>query len=319
MHSLIIGGAGFIGTNLTNYLLNEGNKVTLIDNLSRGSVDNIKPFLKSNNFYFINKDVSNFQDCKSAFLEASNEVFIDEVWHLAANSDIPAGVSNPNIDLKDTFLTTFNILICMKELNIKIINFASSSAIYGDFKDVSINEDMGPLMPISNYGAMKLASEAQISAASESFLQRANIFRFPNVVGVPATHGVILDFIEKLKKNKDKLEVLGDGSQSKAYLHVSDLIDAMFLIRKITTNSKIMLVNIGPLDMGVEVKWIAEQVVSKINPIAKIVYGIGNKGWVGDVPKFNYSINKLQSFGWAPKLNSKDAILLSINQIINEN
>jgi len=319
MHSLIIGGAGFIGSNLTDYLLNEGNKVTIIDNLSRGSTNNLNYYLKNNNLNFINRDVSNLQNCKLAFLDASRDISIDEVWHLAANSDIPAGVSNPDIDLKDTFLTTFNILICMKELSIKIINFASSSAIYGDFKDVIINEDIGPLLPISNYGAMKLASEAQISAASESFLQRANIFRFPNVVGVPATHGVILDFVQKLKRNINKLEVLGDGSQCKSYLHVSDLIDAMFVIRKKPSNSKIMLVNIGPLDMGVNVKWIAEQVVSKISPNAKIIYGIGNKGWVGDVPKFNYSTNKLQSFGWAPKLNSKDAILLSINQIINEN
>ena len=137
---------------------------------------------------------------------------------MAANSDIPAGVLNPDIDLRDTFLTTFEILKAMKKFNIKVLNFASSSAIYGDFGNEIIHESIGPLFPISNYGAMKLASEAQISAACEGFLNRANIFRFPNVVGAPATHGVILDFINKLRLNKNELQVLGNGTQQKAYL-----------------------------------------------------------------------------------------------------
>jgi UDP-glucose 4-epimerase len=165
---------------------------------------------------------------------------------------------------------------------------------------------------------MKLASEAQLSAAGESFLSRINIFRFPNVVGVPATHGVILDFINKLILNPSSLEVLGDGTQKKSYLHVSDLIRAMFVIRGLSSSQKIQLVNIGPLDDGITVQWIAEQVVKRVSPDARIIYGKGNKGWVGDVPKFCYSTQRLQSYGWSPKLNSADAVKRAIDEIATQ-
>ena len=264
----------------------------------------------------MNFNVAEASQCENAFLEAKLNGKVTEVWHLAANSDIPAGVLNPDIDLRDTFLTTFEILKAMKKFKIKVLNFASSSAIYGDFGDEMIHESIGPLLPISNYGAMKLASEAQISAACEGFLKRANIFRFPNVVGVPATHGVILDFINKLLLNKNELQVLGNGTQQKAYLHVSDLIDAMLLISNQQIDSKVEVINIGPFDKGVTVKWIAQEVVNKINPSAKIVYGVGNKGWVGDVPKFNYSVEKLKSLGWSPILGSEKAVKRAINEII---
>lgn len=237
------------------------------------------------------------------------------MWHLAANSDIPAGVENPDVDLKDTFLTTFELLRSMRQYDVKTFHFASSSAIYGDLGTVKLYEGIGPLLPISNYGAMKLASEAQISAAAECFLERVNIFRFPNVVGTPATHGVILDFINKLASDSHELHVLGDGTQQKAYLHVSDLVDAMFAISSRKIDVKIDVVNIGPVDDGVTVRWIAEQVVARISPDAKIMYGKGNKGWVGDVPRFNYSTDRLQSYGWSPKLNSSEAVLRAIDEI----
>ncbi len=314
-HSIIIGGAGFIGSNLTSELLLCGNQVTVIDNLSRGLRAYISEHLKNERFKFFNFDVAIRQQCDDAFENAHKIAKIDEVWHLAANSDIPAGVSNPDIDHKDTFLSTFEILIQLKKYNIPTLHFASSSAIYGDFGDEKIYETIGPLLPISNYGAMKLASEAQITAACESNLNRANIFRFPNVVGVPATHGVILDFVNKLKTNREELAVLGNGTQKKAYLHVSDLVSAMKLITTKESPHKALLVNIGPIDDGVTVKWIAEKVVERINPKARILYGEGSKGWTGDVPKFNYSTDRLKSFGWSPGLSSSESILKAIDEI----
>lgn len=314
-HSLIIGGAGFIGSNLATKLLLDGNFVTVIDNFSRGSNKYLLDHIDNNRFNSFNFDMSNRQQCNTAFEKASKISNIDEVWHLAANSDIPAGVSNPDIDLKDTFLTTFEVLLQIKKYGVPELHFASSSAIYGDFGDVKIHETIGPLLPISNYGAMKLASEVQISAACESYLNRANIFRFPNVVGVPATHGVILDFVNKLKNNINELAVLGNGTQKKAYLHVSDLISAMQLIVEKDSLSKVLLVNIGPVDDGVTVKWISEKVVERINSKANIIYGEGSKGWVGDVPKFNYSTDRLKSFGWNPILSSSQAILRAIDEI----
>ena len=190
--------------------------------------------------------------------------------------------------------------------------------MYGDFGDTELHESIGPLLPISNYGAMKLASEAQISAATEAFLDRSNVFRFPNVVGVPATHGVILDFVRRLKLEPAVLCVLGDGSQQKAYLHVSDLIGAMLAVRKEPAKSRVQLVNIGPVDDGVRVSWIAEQVVRRVSPGASISFGTESRGWLGDVPRFRYSVGKVRELGWLPRLNSRQAVIQAIDEIATQ-
>jgi len=175
------------------------------------------------------------------------------------------------------------------------------------------------LMPISNYGAMKLASEALISASLESFLDKVCIFRFPNVVGVPATHGVILDFIRKLKKDPSRLEVLGNGKQQKTYLHVNELVEAMIFINNNTGNG-MHFYNIGALDDGVFVYQIAEEVVKEVSPEAKIFYQDADRGWVGDVPSFYYSVDKLKKLGWSPKLSSLEAIKTATKEIsVQEN
>jgi UDP-glucose 4-epimerase len=236
------------------------------------------------------------------------------VWHLAANSDIPAGVTDPLVDHRDTFLTTFNMLMVMRELKIPAIRFSSSSSIYGEFGDKLIEEDSGPLRPISNYGAMKLAAEAQISAARETFLERADIFRFPNVVGTPATHGVIYDFVAKLRRTPDRLDVLGDGSQQKPYMHVDDLIDAMLFIAA-RADERLNVFNIGPDDDGVTVRFIAETVRDIVAPGAVIRFGAGDRGWVGDVPKFRYSTARLERLRWRPKLSSADAVRRAAREI----
>ncbi len=319
MVSIILGGAGFIGTNLIGRLINEGRTVVVLDNFSRGRKQySDELFANSNVFHILECDASSFEWLSKSFELVRELGVISEVWHLAANSDIPAGVNDPCVDLKDTFLTTFELLRVMKLFDVKNLNFASSSAIYGDLGDVTLHESVGPLLPISNYGAMKLASEALISAATESHLNKVNIFRFPNVVGIPATHGVILDFIIKLVKNPLQLNVLGDGTQQKSYLHVSDLVDAMLVISHRKSLKKIEVINIGPVDEGVTVDWIAKQVVSRVSPNAEIIFGDGNKGWVGDVPMFKYSTEKLQSYGWTPKFSSREAINLAVNQVADQ-
>ena len=231
MSILITGAAGFIGSNLVENFLNEGKKVIGIDNFSRGEAKNISKFQSNPLFIFHEMDMNDYKNYHSIIKAESELEFIDEVWHMAANSDIPAGIKDASVDLKDTFMTTFYTLQIMQDFDIKFLSFASSSAIYGDLGEIKLVEDVGPLFPISNYGAMKLASEASISAAVESYLDAAYIFRFPNVVGVPATHGVILDFINKLKDSPQNLKVLGDGTQQKSYLHINDLINAMIKIR----------------------------------------------------------------------------------------
>jgi UDP-glucose 4-epimerase len=200
----------------------------------------------------------------------------------------------------------------MQELGIPQIAFASTSAIYGEH-DPALREDSGPLFPISNYGAMKLASEGIISAALERFLKQAWIFRFPNVIGSRATHGAIYDFLKKLRQNAEELEVLGNGSQEKPYLHVSELIDAMiFLFQK--SKDRLNYFNIAPDGSATTVRHIAEAVVHAAAPRAKIRYTGGSKGWVGDVTKFSYSIEKLKKAGWSPRMTSNEAVALAIQE-----
>ncbi len=314
MTVLVTGGAGFVAATLIGRLIERGETVLAFDNLCRGSLANIDGFLGRNTFAFETVDLSVLADVRDALDRDADRGPVTEVWHLAANSDIPAGIKSSEIDLRDTFMTTFNTLKVMEERGIKQILFASSSAIYGDLGERELTEDTGPLFPISNYGAMKLASEAAITAAAEKFLTKALLFRFPNVVGVPATHGVILDFIRRLREQPDRLDVLGDGTQKKSYLHVSDLVDAMLFVQQRATK-KADAFNIGPTDDGVTVRQIAEETVAAVAPGAQIRYGSGNKGWVGDVPRFTYSTAKVGALGWRPRLNSLGAVRRAIGEI----
>jgi UDP-glucose 4-epimerase len=316
---LIIGGAGFVGSNLaTSLLLSKYNKVEIIDDLSRGRLNYIEKCLSSNNCEFRHINVANYNDCDKLFSNYSFENFFEVVvWHLAANSDIPAGIDDIYVDFERTFETTVSLLAAMKKYGVKKINFASSSAIYGNHGTQPLHEDMGCCQPISNYGAMKLASEAIISAACESFLEKALIFRFPNVIGVPATHGVIYDFVLRLVENQEKLTVLGNGTQQKSYLHVTDLVVAMnFMHNNSCDNTKFQVVNIGPKDDGICVSEIAQIVCQLFEPIPEVQFGVEPRGWVGDVPKFSYNTQKITDLGWKPKLGSKEAIKLASSQIL---
>jgi UDP-glucose 4-epimerase len=309
MH-LVVGGAGFVGVNLAEALLTRGHDVVAIDDLSRGTREAMAGLLDHERFSFVKADCSDPELLDAAL----GNLDVDEVWHMAANSDIPAGVADYRVDLRQTFLTTAAVLDVMKRRRIGIIHFASSSAIYGDHGDRLIHEDIGPLQPISNYGAMKLASEAQLRAAHEAYLERVSVFRFPNVIGVPATHGVILDFVVKLRMTPDVLDVLGNGTQQKSYLHVSDLIVAMLHIAD--RGEGFAVYNIGPTDDGVTVRFIAETVRNAVNPTAEIRFGDGNRGWVGDVPKFCYSVDRLLATGWHPAMGSVDAVKRAVAEII---
>ncbi len=285
-----------------------------LDNFCRGSRANLAEFATHPRFTVHEIDLADEGPVTELVGRLHSQVPIDEVWHLAANSDIPAGIADPNVDLRDTFLTTFNVVNAMKVTGIPKILFASTSAIYGDLGATVLQEDVGPLFPISSYGAMKLASEGVISAAVESSLQQALIFRFPNVIGVPATHGVLLDFARKLRKDPMRLEVLGNGTQQKGYLHVSDLVDAMLHLRNSVTR-KLDVFNIGAVDEGVSVRTIAEEMVALAAPQARLEFGTSSKGWVGDVPRFRYSVQKLLDTGWRPAMGSHLAMKRAMAEV----
>jgi len=313
---LVTGAAGFIGSHLIDRLLGRGAVVLGIDNMKLGRRANLAKALENPRFKFVEQDVNDVPGVTNLVAAESKDAPFDVAWHMAANSDIRSGVTDSDVDLRDTFLSTHNLLKVLREHKIPQLAFASSSAIYGVHPGL-LHENLGPLFPISNYGAMKLASEASISAALEAYLKRVWIFRFPNVVGSRSTHGVIYDFAQKLKKNPSELEVLGDGSQEKPYLHVNDLLDAMLFVTDHATAS-LNFFNIGTTDSATTVRYIAEAVVKRQSPGAQIRYTGGNKGWVGDVPKFNYSIDKLKKLGWNPRLTSNQAVDRAVAEIVAE-
>jgi UDP-glucose 4-epimerase len=313
---LVTGAAGFIGSHLVDRLLENGATVLGLDNMKLGRRANLAKALENPRFKFVEQDVNDVPVVMKLVAAESKATRFDVAWHMAANSDIRAGVTDPDVDLSCTFLTTHNLLKVMREHGIPHLAFASTSAIYGVHPGL-LHESIGPLFPISNYGAMKLASEAAISAAVEAYLKRAWIFRFPNVVGSRSTHGVIYDFAQKLKKNPGELEVLGDGSQEKPYFHVNDLVEAMLFIVE-RAKEPLNCFNIGTADTVTTVRYIADAVVKRQSPGAKTRYTGGSKGWVGDVPKFNYSIEKLKKLGWSPRLTSNQAVDRAVEETVAE-
>jgi len=315
---LLTGCAGFIGSNLSNSFVKKNKIVIGVDSLKLGDLKNLKNLLNINNFKFKKIDLANYNVLDNFLKKTLKNYKIETIWHLAANSDIKDGFKDPDNDFKNTFLSTYNLIKAAKKYKIKNFVFASSSAIYGDLKNKRLSEESGPLLPISTYGAMKLASEAIISAAKESFLNKIYIFRFPNVVGSPSTHGVLHDFIKRLKKKPQNLKVLGNGKQRKVYMHVDDLIKSMIYVFD-NSHKKISLFNLGPRDDGVTVKFISKEVVKYFSNNKKISYEKKKKGWVGDVPFFRYSTKKFRKFAPKIKTYSRKAIIKAVKELMSNN
>ena len=312
MNILITGGAGFIGSHLCDFLIadNEKNIITVLDNLSLGRLDNIKHLENHPQFRFVEGDVLNEETLSGLFAYSNFET----VFHLAANSDIAVSHKKPQVDLDSTFLTTFRVLDAMRRHDVKNIVFASTSAIYGDPLNQKLTEDFGPLLPVSHYGAGKLASEAFISSFTENYGMKAWIVRFPNVVGERATHGAIFDFIRKAQSEAPDLEVLGNGAQNKPYVYVKDLVGAILFVWK-SVSEKINLYNIG-VNSRTRVSKIAQTVLEELGSTKEIRYTGGAQGWVGDVPEFEYDLTKIHQLGWTASLSSDEAVRKAIQEIL---
>jgi UDP-glucose 4-epimerase len=274
-------------------------------------MQNIAHLKRRKNFCFLKGDILDAQFMKKVFQSAT----FDTVFHLAANSDIQKGGADPEVDCKMTFLTTFIILQFMRLHGVKQLIFASTSAIYGETADL-LTEDYGPLQPVSNYGAGKLASEAFISAFSANYGIQTWITRFPNVVGERFTHGVIYDFIRKLRKNAAELEVLGNGEQYKPYMYVKDLVQGILYVWQ-NTSERFNVYNLG-VESRTRVSEIAQMVIEEMGLGATIRYTGGDRGWQGDVPEFRYDLSKVHALGWKAQYTSNEAVRLAIKKALSE-
>jgi len=311
---LVTGGAGFIGSHLVDALMAQGNEVVVFDNLSSGSVENIIHWWGNPNFKFIKGDLLNPVDLAKLEIESYSLVF-----HLAANPEVRVGSENPDAHFKQNVVSTYNLLELIRRAdNRPTLVFMSTSTVYGEAAKVPTPEDYAPLKPISIYGASKLAGEALVTAYAYTYGFKAVIYRIANVVGPRSRHGVVYDFVQKLKKNRNELEILGDGTQKKSYLYVSDCIRAMLLgIEK--SDEQVEIYNIGSEDQ-IDVKTIANIVVEEMGlKDVKLIFRSGTadgRGWIGDIKNMQLDISKIKKLGWEPKLNSEQAIRETVNTII---
>jgi UDP-glucose 4-epimerase len=317
MNILVAGGAGFIGSHLVDALLADGHSVVVADKLIFGDVDirhllNNEELMKTGKFKFYEMELANQANVSKLF----SENHIDAVYHMAANSDIQKGGKEPSIDFNDTFLTTKVLLEGMRKANVKKLFFASTSAVYGEILDTELTETTGGIMPVSYYGGAKLASEALISSYTSMCDMNVVIFRFPNVIGPRLTHGVIFDFIKKLKKNPNELEILGNGTQCKPYIYVLDLVEAIVKLTKEWKSGE-EVYNLSVNSEGTTVTKIADIVVEVLGlKDVRYKYTGGDRGWKGDVPRFKYNISKVLSTGWKPTHTSDEAVRQTVMDAI---
>jgi len=244
----------------------------------------------------------------------------DVVFHLAANPDVRSAADNTYAHVEQNILATYNVLEAMRTTKVSDIVFTSTSTVYGEADVLPTPEDYGPLKPISVYGASKLASEALISSYVSTFGMRGVLYRFANVVGSRGTHGVIFDFINKLRANPNKLEILGDGKQKKSYVHVKDCVEAM-VIGYQGTEEALGIYNIGT-EQSTDVITIAD-IVTQVMDLAGVKYhttgGVdGGRGWKGDVKVMSLDVKAILSLGWEPKHTSDEAIRTTAQALLRE-
>ncbi|MDC0556350.1 NAD-dependent epimerase/dehydratase family protein [Candidatus Poseidoniaceae archaeon] len=311
MRALVTGGAGFIGSHLIDRLVARGDKVSVVDNLSSGVIEFIQGHIDSGAVTFHNADLKDL----NGLIPLMDG--IDMVYHLAANPDIRLGTKITDTDLNEGTIATYNVLEAMRLAGVGKIAFASSSVVYGEGAPMPTPEDHGPCLPISLYGASKQAGEGLIGSWVGTFGLQAWIFRFANIIGERGTHGVIFDFIHKLKADPSRLEVLGNGLQEKSYMEVGDCVDAILHVIQ-NTDDNINLYNLGSNDTC-SVRNIAAIVIKETGcDGASIEYTGGDRGWAGDIPKAMLAINRLKKLGFKVNYDSEEAVAYTTRVLIKE-
>lgn len=310
MKVLVAGGAGFIGSHLIDALLAEGNDVVCVDNFFIGTKENIAHLKDNAHFKFYEQDLTDLDKV----LEIFKKEQVEYVFHLAANSDIQASAQSPMIEYKNTYSTTFILLECMRQCGVKKLFFASTSAVYGEQMGAEVSEEAVALKPISYYGGAKLGSEGIISSFAYMNDMSVLVFRFPNVIGPRLTHGVIYDFVKRLKDDPSHLKILGDGRQSKPYIYVLDLVDAIMRFKDAPKG--VTLYNVG-VETQTSVTRIAEIVCEKMGLSGiPFEYTGGRGGWKGDVPVFAYNLEKIHATGWTAHMTSDEAVAKTVEMVL---
>jgi len=311
MKVFVTGGAGFIGRNLVQFLLSKNHTVSVYDKLAKSETVFPRSLTTNPKFSYVVGDVL---DCKKLSKSMKGASII---YHLSANADVRGGLSDNALDLTQGTVATSNVLHAMRQNGINKLVFPSSMTVYGTGAVKAVAETYGPCLPISLYGASKLASEAFISAYSYSFGIQSWVLRFANVIGPGLTHGVIFDLINKIRKNPNELQVLGDGNQTKPYIYIDDLLNAIdFVVHN--SNDKVNLFNIGT-NSSVSVKEIVQIIVKKmkLNKIS-IKYDKTPYGWVGDVPTFTIDVAKLKKLGHDTIYTSREAVSKTVDTRLEE-
>jgi len=301
---LVTGGAGFIGSHLVDALMVSGSDVCVLDNLSAGRLSNLKQWEDNPNYNLLNFDLTN------PLLPLEGREF-DFIYHLAANPEVRVSSTNPQTHYSQNIVATYNLLEYLrKSRTTPQLIFTSTSAVYGEPTVIPTPEDYAPLKPISIYAATKLACEALISAYAYNYGFRATLYRLANIIGPRSSHGVIYDFVQKLRSNPCKLEILGDGTQTKSYLHVKDCVSALIHGSGVSSE-QVDIFNVGSEDK-INVRAIAESVISEMG-LVKVDLEFtgkvdGGRGWVGDVKIMLLDSQKIMATGWKPTLNSQKAV-----------
>ena len=307
MKAFVSGGAGFIGSNLVDRLLDLGHEVTVYDNLSTGLLQFLEYARDFDCFRLVKGDLLDEDSLSEAM--AGHEL----IFHFAANADVRFGTEHPRRDLEQNTIVTYNVLEAMRNNGIRKIAFASTGSVYGEATVIPTPEDAPFPIQTSLYAASKLAGEGMIAAYCEGFGFQSWIFRFVSILGERYTHGHVFDFYRELKQNPSRLEVLGNGKQRKSYLYIQDCIDAILLALE-KSNESVNVLNLGVdgyCEVNDSIGWICEEL--GVSP--KLEYTGGDRGWIGDNPFIFLDTSKIRDLGWKPKLSIKDGVLKTIQYL----
>ena len=310
MRVLVTGGAGFIGSHLVDRLMADGHEVRVLDNMASGSEENLKQWEGAPSFELIRGDLLDRRTTRRA-VEGCSQVF-----HMAANPEVQASKAGPEDHFRQNIEATYSLLEAVRGSTVKLLAFASSSTVYGEAASLPTPEEYGPLKPISLYGASKLACEAMISAYAYMYGFKAIIYRLANVVGPRSNHGVIWDFVGKIRGDPHTLEVLGDGSQSKSYLYVGDCVEGF--MKGTQSPEQVSIFNLGSEDRVtvLEIAEIVKRAAGHPDAVTHLTGGVdGGRGWKGDVKYMQLEMRKLRSLGWAPMYSSAVAVRLTAENV----